>query len=654
MTTSISSDDAISISPIHEGHCRGDRPARYADRFIYKGPGLETVALASQLAIKYTLSFAMSSFRKLLASTVLAISFVSSAAALSTADRHATRRSVSIGSDLVIEAYHPPSTFETFNTGVDHPLSKRAVFSLSDAAMAFTGSRLAKNASDMVFRSGFSSGLAEHAYLSQIHDGIPFANAVANVAFNKDSKVTSFGSSFVEFTSVAPSTPSIELSAAIPMAEQALNGKFNEHPASLEYFAKADGTAVLTHVIQVENEELGTFFEAFVDAHSGELVSVTDFVSKASYLVVPMDRETLEQGFETLVDPQDIEASPVGWHNTGTANTTTTSGNNALVFKTSASFTSSQTSDELNFEYVQDPSAAPTVQVNVDAARVNAFYVVNSIHDLTYRYGFTEAAFNFQVNNFGKGGRGNDQVQVSVQDSSGTNNANFATPGDGQPGRMRMYLWTMTTPGRDGALENDIVIHEMTHGVTNRMTGGGTGRCLQTAEAGGMGEGWSDAMADWNEKTSSEVPDYVLGQYVTNRPGGIRSAPYSTNASVNSLRYSSLQIRTQVHAIGEVWANMLHNVYANLVDALGWSATARTDPTGTEGNVVFLHLFLDALTIQPCNPTFITARDAWIQADVDRYQGANACLIWKAFASRGLGVGAANHVDNTEVPAECA
>ena len=28
------------------------------------------------------------------------------------------------------------------------------------------------------------------------------------------------------------------------------------------------------------------------------------------------------------------------------------------------------------------------------------------------------------------------------------------------------------------------------------MTGGGTGRCLQTTEAGGMGEGWSDAFAE--------------------------------------------------------------------------------------------------------------------------------------------------------------
>jgi len=33
-------------------------------------------------------------------------------------------------------------------------------------------------------------------YFSQ--DGVPFANAVANVAFNQDNKVIAFGSSFVK------------------------------------------------------------------------------------------------------------------------------------------------------------------------------------------------------------------------------------------------------------------------------------------------------------------------------------------------------------------------------------------------------------------------------------------------------------------------
>jgi len=53
---------------------------------------------------------------------------------------------------------------------------------------------------------------------------------------------------------------------------------------------------------------------------------------------------------------------------------------------------------------------------------------MNVMHDFSYRYGFTESAFNFQLDNFGKGGQGRDRVLISVQDASGTNNANFATP----------------------------------------------------------------------------------------------------------------------------------------------------------------------------------------------------------------------------------
>jgi len=53
--------------------------------------------------------------------------------------------------------------------------------------------------------------------------------------------------------------------------------------------------------------------------------------------------------------------------------------------------------------------------------------------------------------------------------------------------------------------------HEYTHGISNRLTGGGTATCLQTTEAGGMGEGWSDAMADWLEQKTSTVVDFTLG-----------------------------------------------------------------------------------------------------------------------------------------------
>ncbi|KAJ7914081.1 Fungalysin metallopeptidase-domain-containing protein [Mycena leptocephala] len=118
--------------------------------------------------------------------------------------------------------------------------------------------------------------------------------------------------------------------------------------------------------------------------------------------------------------------------------------------------------------------------------------------------------------------------------------------------------------------------------------------------------------------------------------------------------------RTNLRHIGAVWANMLHNVHAALVDAHEFLKTARTDPTGSEGNVIWLHLFIDALALQPCqpdlnnrNPVILQARDAWIQADQNRYAGANKCLLWKTFASRGMGFNTFDYTDDFSVPAGC-
>ena len=49
----------------------------------------------------------------------------------------------------------------------------------------------------------------------------------------------------------------------------------------------------------------------------------------------------------------------------------------------------------------------------------------------------------------------------------------------GTPGEMHMFIFNYTIPERDGSLANDIIVHEYTHGITNRMTGGGTARYVK-------------------------------------------------------------------------------------------------------------------------------------------------------------------------------
>src|SRR5690606_31136027 len=70
---------------------------------------------------------------------------------------------------------------------------------------------------------------------------------------------------------------------------------------------------------------------------------------------------------------------------------------------------------------------------------------------------------------------------------------------------------------------------------------------------------------------------------------------------------------------------------------------------------------MDGLKLQPCSPGFVDGRDAILEADEIANGGANKCLIWNAFATRGLGVSADqgstnNKQDGTngyDVPVEC-
>ncbi|KAJ1301436.1 hypothetical protein OPQ81_008694 [Rhizoctonia solani] len=580
-------------------------------------------------------------------------------------DVHSRRTTHSVRSvgprGSLFHSYHPEPRFETYGTnGVIHPLAKRGIPSThEEAARAFLAEKLGCGADTLARKSGHSSDMTVNEYFRQSINSIPVANAVANVAL-KGHRVVSFGSSFVNPKSVAAVTPVLTKEAAIANAEAALGGQHNDHPISLEYFAKDSHHVVLTYVVEVRNYETHEWYEAFVDAHSGEIVNVVSFGADASYRVIPFTSADPTDGFQTLTDPYDPTSSPDGWHayhsifSGELVSKTSTEGNNALVFKSTVTDGQTQQSSSLNnYNYVFDPAKQPAD--NKDAAAVNAFYIVNMMHDLLYRYGFTESAYNFQYHNNGKGGAQNDNVYVSVQVSEKTvfNDASFFTPADGVNGELRLYLWNKTTPYRDVAFENDLLIHEYTHGLTNRLVGGGTARCLQSSESRALGEGWSDAVADWVRQTTAEsaAQDFTLGSYVNGK--SLRDYPYSTSMTTNPLTYASLQTRTEIHAAGEVWANIWHEIFAAFVAKYGFS-NDKNNAEGTAGNIVALRLLIDALPLQPCNPTFINARDAILQADFNRSEGANKCLLWTVFAKRGLGYGATTtKADVFKLPSGC-
>src|SRR5262245_42962652 len=118
---------------------------------------------------------------------------------------------------------------------------------------------------------------------------------------------------------------------------------------------------------------------------------------------------------------------------------------------------------------IPPPGESPTLANYRMGVVTNLFFWSNRYHDRLYELGFTEAARNFQQDNFGRGGLGNDFVRAEAQDFLSTNNANFATPPDGSLPRMQMFIFDGPDPDRDGDLDQEIVLHELTHGVSNRL-----------------------------------------------------------------------------------------------------------------------------------------------------------------------------------------
>ncbi|KAM6494989.1 Peptidase M36, partial [Amanita muscaria] len=95
--------------------------------------------------------------------------------------------------------------------------------------------------------------------------------------------------------------------------------------------------------------------------------------------------------------------------------------------------------------------------------------------------------------------------------------------------RMRMYLWNTALPYRDGDLEAGIVIHESSHDMSTRLTGG-------SADLGCLG--WCDRER-WYGSSEGDTK-FRMGAWAANRTEGIQNFIYSTDNTTNPSIYKTL------------------------------------------------------------------------------------------------------------------
>lgn len=454
--------------------------------------------------------------------------------------------------------------------------------------------------------------------------------------------------------------------------------------ARLVWLPLSGSRLTLCWAVTLSSRARAETYQVLVDAQTGETFlrrCRTKYISDATYNVYTSDSPApFSPGWQTPNSAQpatnsrtlvtlsalSTNASPAGWIPDGGNDT---SGNNVAAATdrnddNAPDLPRPQGSPFRVFDFPLDLNSSPTN--SSAAAVVQLFYWCNFMHDRLYDLGFTEAAGNFQNDNFGRGGASGDAVIADAQDGSGFNNANFNPTDDGTPPRIQMYLFSGPDPDRDGDLDADIVLHEYTHGLSERLVGGGVG--LSALQSGGMGEGWSDfyALSMLSEAGDDPNAAYAMGGYATfqffglteNYYYGIRRYPYSTDLTKNPLTFRDIDPAqatahagvpispifpfnaadaAEVHNQGEVWCVTLWEARANLIAKLGT----------TNGNQTMLQLVTDGMKLAPANPNFLQARDAILQADEVANGGANLPELWAAFAKRGMGVNATSPASST-------
>jgi subtilase family serine protease len=494
--------------------------------------------------------------------------------------------------------------------------------------------------------SSRSTGL-RHVLFRQEVDGIPVFDSAIAIHLLADGTVARVTSNAAPIDG-RTSTPVIGADRAREeAAAHAGNSADNAEAPSLAWLP-VDGVLRLAWHVEVPGTEGSDLFDILIDAQTAELLLRRNrthqtagfgrvFQGAGTASVEPRRPDPMPFGADGMLGcPPPVNfavrnlTSPFRDPSTVLASTGHLEGNNVKVFRGSIGESAEGSYDGqawlFDFPF-NSPGSAETV----------LFFGMNYAHDFYYDLGFDEAAGNFQVDNFGRGGVGGDPVRAKSR-AVGRNNANYVHAPDGRSPTINMFLWDalggcwgedVDNDGwidLDGDYDLDVILHEYHHGVSLRVNTSFGG-----PEAGAIGEGGGDFFAySVNNNT-------ILAEY--SRPGGLRG--------VNNKGYGdwwcSQTFFCEVHDNGEIWANVMWDVRERFrTDLVRGSESAGINESH--------QLYVDALKLSPPRPTMLDMRDSLLEADAVRNpagsSSANFCRIWESFAGRGMGVNATDTEDN--------
>jgi hypothetical protein len=348
--------------------------------------------------------------------------------------------------------------------------SKAAPESIVSGYLQSRGRGVDVLASMRVTSSSVSSRGVTHLRIEQQVDGLVVHGAYAKAAVNANGELVQVIDHLADVSFVQPSR--IDAGQALAAAMTKLHpgqaavfraagvaGNTTMFAGGVFFYRNPTATAV---VLPLDNGTLarGWLVETWTADQNqlhytvvdgdGRVLDVESRTNTDSYNVFPEDPGKSGQTVVAGPAPGNLQ-SPSGWLSTGAQTTINIQGNNVKAYLDTDANNAADTGGTVVtngiFGAVANLAQQPSVTINKAVAAQNLFYLNNVLHDTLYRHGFNEANGNFQADNFGKGGAGNDPVNAEAQDGSGTDNANMSTPTDGSSPRMQMYVWNSNPAG---------------------------------------------------------------------------------------------------------------------------------------------------------------------------------------------------------------
>lgn len=534
-----------------------------------------------------------------------------------------------------------------------------------------------------------------HLYFVQASRGVPAYDTGVDAHVTQDGRIVSISARAVPGFAVASGSAAISAGEALAEAKRNVRGdtrapsaRTRQNAERETFFSNGDRASLVVLADPNGEDDLGwkviaggadgILYEVVVNARSGSVVarrSLTDFMANASVY----DNYPGAPGGGSAVT-FDLEAPESGaWTAFAGTPRTKLDGNNVHAYADvndndiAGPTEEVPANDGVNWIYARAPftqAGCPPVgcswnstntatrATNKNQVTTEVFYLINRFHDwlLAPPVGFDEASRNFEQVNSSAQGLGNDRVRAEVNDGADLNdpnhenNANFATPPDGFAPRMQMYFTSVGGQSMNTGDDASVVLHEYTHGLTNRLVGNGFG--LTALQSRAMGEGWSDWYAlDYLVANDFEADTSAPAELKTARhsfpPNGVRtegtdcpigasaaSCPGTAAAGAGGYTFGDLgKIGPpgKVHGNGEIWAQTLWDLRSRL-----GSSVARGLVTG-------------GLRLSPNAPSYLTMRDSILQADQTIYAGAHYDTVWQVFAARGMGFYASTPGAGTEI-----